>query len=376
MEADEKYFISNTFLAESHAELTCFDCHEGTRGRDTKESAHEGLVGDPSDAPAASNMCGTCHTGQADDYEKSVHYTLSGYATTFEARSGLSASDANFQTAFSARCEGCHVSCGQCHVSRPDAVKGGLVKEHEFQNRPRMNDQCTACHGSRINDEFKGINAGTRGDVHYLMGFDCVDCHDGAELHGDGTTPETRRDVADRPSCAQCHPGPATGTDGLGSHHLHAGKVDCPVCHAQTYKNCYQCHVGESGGITHGIQFPSRLDFRIGHNPIQDSLRPWDYVLVRHIPVYPEMYEAYGIASLATFDNLPTWKYATPHNIRRTTPQTESCESCHDEPGRFLTSAYLDSLITEGVMVDEEIAANASVVTNSPVPPGPSSRRK
>jgi thiosulfate/3-mercaptopyruvate sulfurtransferase len=376
LEADEKYAIDRAFLAETHADLDCFDCHEGTSGADGKETAHSGLVSDPSDAPAATNVCTACHSGIATDYEDSVHYTLSGYATTFEARSGLPFTDPDFQSAFTERCEGCHVSCGQCHVSRPDAVRGGLVDGHRFLDRPSQNAQCTACHGSRINDEFKGLNANTRGDVHYLMGFDCIDCHRNGELHGGGPTPATRRDVPDSPSCAECHPGPADGSDGIGMHVLHLGRLDCPVCHAQVYKNCYQCHVGESGATGHGIQHPSELDFRIGLNPIQDSRRPWDYVLLRHVPVYPEMYEAYGIATLSQFTDLPTWKYATPHNIRLNTPQNASCEGCHDEPGRFLTAAYLDSLVARGVGVSAEAAANASVVTDPPAsPPGSTSRR-
>ena len=33
-----------------------------------------------------------------------------------------------------------------------------------------------------------------------------------------------------------------------------------------------------------------------------------------------------------------TWRYATPHNIQRNTPQTESCLSCHNNPEFFLTA--------------------------------------
>ncbi len=376
MEADEKYQLSETFLAESHANLDCFDCHDGTAGEAEKEAAHADLVGDPSDAPAAQNVCAECHQRTAGNYEQSLHYTMKGYDTLFEARSGMSATDSNYQTAFNNHCYGCHVSCGQCHISRPDAVEGGLVSEHAFMAVPSQNDQCTACHGSRINDEYKGIHVGLRPDVHYLAGMNCMDCHDGIELHGNGVTPEKRRDAYNRPTCAGCHPGPDAGDDGIAHHGLHAGLVDCPVCHSQPYRNCYQCHVGASGGKTHGIQFPSELDLRIGKNPIPSASRPWDWVLLRHIPVYPEMYEAYGISTLANFDALETWKYATPHNIRRTTTQTESCANCHGEDGRFLTAAYVDSLIAAGKMVSAEISANSEVITDPPALPGMTSRRK
>lgn len=279
----------------------------------------------------------------------------------------MTAAGSAWETAFQNHCQGCHATCGQCHISRPASVGGGLVNEHEFLTTPSQNAQCTACHGSRINDEYKGRNEGLRPDTHYLSGMNCMDCHTGLELHGGGATPTHRRNAFARPACADCHPGPAGGTDDIEHHELHAETVDCPVCHSQPYKNCYQCHVGSSNGKSHGTQFPSEIDFRIGKNPIQSSSRPWDYVLLRHVPVYPEMYEAYGI-TLTNFASLPSWTYATPHNIRRNTPQTEDCLNCHGEAGRYLTSAYQDSLIAEGKAVPAEVDANASVTVEPPAP--------
>ena len=246
---------------------------------------------------------------------------------------------------------------------------------HEVLATPDMNAQCTACHGSRVNDEFKGVHSGLRADVHYVAGMQCADCHSGMEMHGNGTAPDNMREAANGASCADCHPGPATGDDGITHHSLHAQTVDCPVCHSQPYRNCYQCHVGESAVDDHGIRFPSELDFRIGKNPIPSADRPWDYTVVRHIPVYPDMYEAYGV-TLGQFDALSTWKYAVPHNIRRNTPQTASCDACHEEMGIFLTSAYQDSLITDQKAVTEEISANAAVVTDPPALPGGSTSRR
>lgn len=362
--------LADTFVEASHGDLDCYDCHEGSETHEDKAGSHTGMVGDPSDAPAASNNCAPCHTTQTTPYEDSLHYTQNGYFTTFEARSGVSAaSSTGFQQAFTNHCAGCHASCGQCHISRPASVGGGLIDEHTFMSTPSQNDQCVACHGSRINDEYKGLHEGLRPDVHYLNGMTCLSCHSGAELHGDGTTPDDRRGAANAPSCAGCHSTAAAGTDGVAYHSMHATKVDCPVCHSQPYRNCYQCHVGTGNGKTHGIQFPSELDFRIGLNPIQSTARPWDYVVLRHIPVEPEMYDVYGV-TLTDYASLPTWKYATPHNIRRNTPQTASCANCHDERGVYLTSAYLDSLVTRGVGLSDEIAANAAVVTDPPVLPG------
>jgi thiosulfate/3-mercaptopyruvate sulfurtransferase len=75
----------------------------------------------------------------------------------------------------------------------------------------------------------------------------------------------------------------------------------------------------------------------IGKNLFKSYDRPYDYVLVRHIPADPEGYSYYGENLLPSFGALPTWAYATPHNTQLTTPQTESCNSCHGNPDLFLT---------------------------------------
>ena len=41
---------------------------------------------------------------------------------------------------------------------------------------------------------------------------------------------------------------------------------------------------------------------------------------------------------MPNYDALPTWAYATPHNIQLQTPQTESCDSCHGNADIFLTA--------------------------------------
>ena len=53
--------------------------------------------------------------------------------------------------------------------------------------------------------------------------------------------------------------------------------------------------------------------------------------------------------------HLPTWVYATPHNIQLNTPQTESCEACHGNAEIFLTADKLS---------EEELEANLSVIVD------------
>jgi hypothetical protein len=98
------------------------------------------------------------------------------------------------------------------------------------------------------------------------------------------------------------------------------------------------------------------MTFLIGRNPIQSEDRPYKYVPVRHVPSSPDSYEFYGEDLLTNFDALPTWVYSTPHNIQRNTPQTESCESCHENAALFLTADKVN---------ESELQANDSVIVKA-----------
>jgi thiosulfate/3-mercaptopyruvate sulfurtransferase len=113
--------------------------------------------------------------------------------------------------------------------------------------------------------------------------------------------------------------------------------VSCNVCHSQPYKNCYACHFGKD---KHGLKFfktqESTINFKIGLNPFRSKKRPEKFVTVRHIPVDQDSFQFYVKDGLTNFDQLPTWKLATPHNIRRQTPQNRSCNACHGNRDLFL----------------------------------------
>jgi thiosulfate/3-mercaptopyruvate sulfurtransferase len=357
VEAWEKVMVAAGFGDMTHGRLrTCVACHGGNSAANlTKEQAHEGVVRDPSLGDA--EACVDCHADEVENHAASVHATQSGYWTSFERRIGSSTVTPELQAMFDAACAKCHTSCGQCHVSRPVAVEGGLVREHEFYGTPNQNQNCTACHGSRIWDEYSGRNSGVPADAHYLQGKNCFFCHSEDEIHGDGSTPDTRWEVAAMPECQDCHTYDTADTSNA-YHTADHDSVSCNVCHSGSYKTCYNCHVGE------GIQDPSRIDFRIGKNHLQSARRPWEFVLLRHVPIAPNSFADWGV-TMAAYDSWPTWVYASPHNIRKNTPQTATCNACHGNGDRFLTSAYVDSLIAEGIMHAEEIAANAPVVVDS-----------
>jgi thiosulfate/3-mercaptopyruvate sulfurtransferase len=78
------------------------------------------------------------------------------------------------------------------------------------------------------------------------------------------------------------------------------------------------------------------LNFKIGLNPLQSENRPEKFVTLRHVPVDPNTFKYYLKASLSNFNVMSTWKLASPHNIRRQTPQNKSCNACHGKAELFL----------------------------------------
>jgi thiosulfate/3-mercaptopyruvate sulfurtransferase len=131
------------------------------------------------------------------------------------------------------------------------------------------------------------------------------------------------------------------------------------VCHSQDYKHCNACHVGGAG-----ITGSSYLKFKIGKNPLKSEAKPYDYVVVRHIPIAPTTFEEWGVNDLPNFDAEPTWKYATPHNIRRWTARTDTTgggqcwAKCHNN-----WVPELDTYLrTEDMEFDYDVEPNKDVV--------------
>jgi thiosulfate/3-mercaptopyruvate sulfurtransferase len=296
-------------------------------------------------------------TVEAD--QNSLHSTLAGYTQVLAARSSPDKMD-QIEEMMGNHCTTCHTSCGQCHVSSPTNLGGGLAAGHQFKKIPPMNQTCTGCHGSRIENEYKGKNRPVPADTHWIKGgMPCFDCHPSDQMHGKLGEFDHRYDSAPTPSCQDpdCHPNVAPG-DGVANHtDFHFEALSCQVCHSTTYKNCYNCHVAQQDGVAFFKIEPSEMAFKIGRNPLQGPDRPWAYVPLRHVPIDPESFAYYGEDLLPNFDALPTWKYATPHNIQRNTPQTETCDSCHGNAEFFLTA---DDVLPE------ELEANKDVIVEEP----------
>lgn len=215
-----------------------------------------------------------------------------------------------------------------------------------------MATTCAGCHGGRVAAEFTGQYEGFPADVHYTKAkMTCTDCHAGAQLHGDGSTPANRFAVRSRPSCLSCHPQAAPGASRIEMHNVHGSKLSCQTCHGGISKSCDNCHAGS--GAT------SRPVLKIGRNTRREL--PYLYVLLRHVPTTPDMLDAAtGLSrTLVNFDRVPTWKAATPHTIQRVTARSQSCAACHNNPNLFLQLKDLDP---------NDSQANGIVVTAPPLP--------
>jgi thiosulfate/3-mercaptopyruvate sulfurtransferase len=298
--------------------------------------------------------CISCHEDVTHAAELSLHTSLQGFKTALEVRGGDISEGSVLDTVFNNHCQQCHTSCGQCHVSRPAENGGGLLSSHDFKGTPSMQYNCAACHGARVGAEYLGQNEGIPGDVHWTKEtMLCTDCHS-TELHGSGEVASNRYHNPAAAKCEDCHEDVWADTADNPQHAQHLSDLSCQVCHTLEYKNCYGCHVAlDDAGVPCRTSEPSVMDFQIGRNPIRSSARAYSYVVLRHVPACAGTCEYYGEDLLPGFNDVPTWKYATPHNIQLHTPQNESCDGCHSNQDIFLT---------EEDIRPEELQANQSVI--------------
>jgi hypothetical protein len=363
LEPYEKVLIDTDFLDEDedvHGQISCETCHGGNPDAETMNAAHEGVIKDPT-YPDATKSCGECHTDEghpeiAEKNSTNLHVSLSPFSKKIFLRANSDPEVRKKITgAMGTHCMTCHSSCGQCHVSRPQSVEGGLIEGHLFQKTPPVDTNCTSCHGSRVGKEFHGKNKNVPADVHHLKHrMTCKACHTGDEMHGSGQDHFDRYEVANKARCESCHELAKSGEpeeEGKkgkplkhASHIIHKDRVSCQVCHAVSYKNCFNCHVGkDKAGLAYFKTDPSVMDFKIGLNPKTTEDRMEQYVTVRHIPVSDKLFDFYVKDALTNIDSVPTWKMATPHNIQLKTPQNENCLSCHGNDKLFLTEKDVKS---------------------------------
>ncbi len=371
--------------------LSCVDCHNGDNTKpNSKEDAHKGLIVDPSEYDAnGRNVCAKsgCHDAVAGSFKNGLHQKLWGEQHWVALRAGkesLSQCPQSTQDGFQ-ECTSCHATCGQCHVSIPNSAGKGFVNSHKFLKVPDQTNNCMACHGSRVAHDFLGdyeFYPVRYKDVH-SNSMTCMDCHKKEEMHNSVAEGTDRYHYDQLPSCEEsgCH------ADTLATanvyHRTHFNDLSCYVCHSQRYNNCTACHVKNEWKTDADYQNNNPAeDFRIGYNyqKTDEGHFRFKFIVVRHIPVAKDTYSNWGAASadLPDYDQYPTWKYASPHNIRRFTARTDTSggklcwESCHTKQGfgnpdnkkYFLFDSYIQT------NWPEEENANKSVVVDGHLPSG------
>jgi len=412
----------DSYVSSTHgAARDCTDCHGGNDGPDTRALAH---TKDWQARPDATN-CQACHTDEYEFSSASLHVTLGGYLTILGDRGVDLTGGSIASQRFDQKCADCHIAndaqtemrCGHCHISVPVVAGAGFINGHNFRKTPDMERQCTACHGSRVKAEFLGLNGDltasnglgvpvASADVHLPLarelnadGYEkgCTLCHGGVEMHGFGAPPPgagDRYDVVGTPQCYDCH-NPTDDPDfgGVTAHTTaHLASMNCQVCHAQAYKQCFSCHVDYDDVSGHayytvnegdpGGENTALMTFRIGqdphkkNNPITDE--PYGYAVLRHVPIDRDLfyYENYDpVAGLVpNMTDLPTWKYATPHNVQRVGFVPYSCGNCHgaEFSDYWLTDAVLNAEgWVEAAYEADENDANVDVIQAMAIPYGP-----
>ena len=332
----EKVFINREALSDKHhVSRSCNDCHGGNQASDDMSTAHLGMTADPSYPDA--KACSSCH--DTAFYANNTHRTLHPFRKRILDRSGGNMTLAD--KAMDRHCGSCHGSCGKCHITRP--AGGGLLRGHSFIKTPLMRESCTACHGTRVGAEYYGYNDGLRPDIHYEKKLSCTDCHKKNEMHGSGRQAAHRYDADNTPRCINCHETIYTTSPKRSIHRTHRNRASCQVCHSQAYKNCFSCHVNTVDGKSVSGTKPSRMDFRIGRNHLKSSRYPESFVVLRHAPIDEKTFDSIEKSALKKFNAMPAWRMATPHNIRRKTPQNRSCNSCHGQKKLFLREMDVDA---------------------------------
>ncbi len=332
------------FDYENHGDIACEDCHNGNPNTDNWRLAHGGLTRDPS--YPAPGVCAECHEDEAKNYGKSLHHTNAPMLAAVMARAGDEPSmKKKAKLAYDYSCTQCHASCGSCHISRPNVAGGGLLKGHAYLAQPSEEETCNACHGGTVGVEFTGKLEGLAPDVHLTQGeMGCLDCHTVEQMHGDGKTYASRREV-ESPDCLDCHDDIyAEGAANLAVHRDHKGKASCQVCHSQAYQNCSGCHVGKTAKGDKFFKVDAhKVAFYIGRNPNKSERHPEKFVVVRQAPAAPDTFKYYLGGRLPEFDKRPTFTYASPHNIQRKTAQASACNNCHGNQKLFLKGSDMPS---------------------------------
>lgn len=342
----QQVLVDTAFLDDVHAKPGCIACHGGTPNTVDFADAHRGLRPQASAQP--DKACGSCHVGVAKQGRSSLHHMQWGIQKALTVH-GADLTNPVTAKAYAKKCTTCHASCSDCHVNRTKQAGGGLAAGHAFSAQGFDGNACTSCHGQTAGAESTGAHEGIQGDFHTALGMTCTSCHTSATTFHSGKPGVGMLDGRPEPACTDCHPQAAKPGGPILEHTIHSSTVQCQVCHAAGPYTSFDDYatLGKTGAVS------ETLAFKIGRNPLQSEQRPWNYVLLRQVPITAGTFETVGKDLLPLAGEGPAWMLATPHNMQRSTPQNQSCNACHGQETLFLTAKDV---------APEAVEANRSVI--------------
>ena len=227
----------------------CAKCHGGNKFSTDKNSAHEGIVNNPSRLEHTDRFCAECHQDISHRVKMSLMESQNGILDVLKEQwghksVGLKSAQYGEELAenhFNKACASCHINQKE-EIFNPKYAKGGgcaachRVGEKQPDKHPSFSTQipsqnCLKCHnrsnriGTSYFGKFESEGYGTPyqqgdfsnklddtrfyyelpSDVHHeKAGLDCIDCHTEKGVMGDGRVNKHMEDAVDI-TCKDCH---------------------------------------------------------------------------------------------------------------------------------------------------------------------------
>ena len=280
--------------------------------------------------------CEMCHSEIAENFVTSLHYTGAGMKGEY-AKYAAKEFDIDMDEYYTKwNCAKCHAAtCDKCHVGY-EAKMG-----HGDQTQEITIDTCDTCHFKKQTATFVGDlpvhkSEGPHADIHYEKGLTCTDCHNAAELHGDGNTYASQLEAVTT-TCEDCHNSPGKTVKGMavtqystdvGAHSMHEDKLDCTACHTGWSLTCNNCHLD----TRKGTQFATD-EFYLGVAS-DGKIKP-----------FIKMETAYDNA---THTGYGAW---FSHTV---TDKAKDCAFCHENPEVFCEGCEGEILGEGGSFISQE----------------------
>jgi hypothetical protein len=191
--------------------------------------------------------CTTDALAQGENFDTSLHRTLKGKETWYNAENGgfENWTGVPIEQLGCLQCHGAHDANGDPYPDDWFAFVQDCTDCHQVEGGGFVDqDQCFTCHSQQSFE----IDLWEYPDVHRQADMVCWDCHPHADMMGDGTPyPSLLAPGAIKADCesADCHPPGSLSEqhDEYDPEDLHHGTIHCNACHTQSSVGCFNCHL-------------------------------------------------------------------------------------------------------------------------------------